>query len=153
MSSTSSTVSHVETPDLLTQPSVHGVQDITNDRWSGMLIWPRGESEVSASVQATDTVLDPCAHFLVEILPIDNLLVRLNRMLSTWPTHLRLEIIATGVHTLDIQALLFQHRAPVARIQCAPEMDNRDLDELINSLRERTSVRRSGSHPRLSLTD
>ena len=148
MPSTSSTASHVETPGFPT-----GVQDITNDRWSGRLIWSRGETDVSASVQATDTVSDPCAHFLVEILLVDDLLVRLNRMLSTWPTHLRLEIIATGLHTLGIQEWLLQHRAPVARIQCAPEMDNHDLGELINLLRERKSVRRSSCHPSLCLTD
>ena len=70
-----------------------------------------------------------------------------------WPRHLRLEITATGTHTLDIQAWLFRHRAPVARIQCAPDMDSHDFDELINSLREHKSVRRSGSHQVLSLTD
>ena len=118
-----------------------------------MLTWPRGESEVSASVQATDTVHDPCAHFFVEVLPVDDLLLPVNRMLSTWPPHLRLEIIATGVHTLGIQAWLLQHRAPVARIQCAPGMDNHDLGELINTLREHKSVGRSGSHPSMSLTN
>jgi hypothetical protein len=63
-----------------------------------------------------------------------------------WPTHLRLEIIATGMRTLDVQSWLLKHRAPVARIQCAPDMDNRDFGELVMSLRERQSVRCSGTH-------
>src|SRR5579863_1697668 len=68
MPHTSPTVSHVETPGLPTQTPVHGVQDMMNDRWSGMLIWSCGESDVRASVHVTDRVHDPCAHFLVEIL-------------------------------------------------------------------------------------
>jgi len=45
-----------------TQPPVHGVDDMANDQWSGMLSWSRGEADVSASVLATDRVRDPCAH-------------------------------------------------------------------------------------------
>jgi len=84
--------------------------------------------------------------FPLEILPVEYLLVRLNRMLSMWPTHLRLEIIATGLHPLDVQAWLLEHRAPVARIQCAPDTDSHDFGELITSLKERKSVRRSDIH-------
>ena len=67
-------------------------------------------------------------------------------MLSMWPTYLRLETIATGLRTLDIQAWLLENSAPVARIQCAPDTDSHDFDELIESLRERKSVRRRGIH-------
>lgn len=113
-----------------------------------MLIWSRGEEDVCASVQATDGVRDPCGTFLVEILLSENLLVRLNRGLSMWPPYLRLEIVATGMRTLDIQAWLLEHKAPVARIRCAPDsMDNHEFGELVASLRERKSVRRSsGPH-------
>lgn len=67
-------------------------------------------------------------------------------MLSMWPTHLRLEIIATGLRTLDVQAWLLEHRAPVARIQCEPDTDSHDFGELIELLRERKSVSRSDIH-------
>lgn len=107
-----------------------------------MAIWSRGGSDVSASVQATDGVHDPYAHPPLEILLVEYLLVRLNRMFSTWPTHLRLEIMETGMHTLDFHAWLVRHRCPVARIRCAPDTDNHDLDELNKSLRELGSVRR-----------
>ena len=91
--------------------------------------------------------------FPSEIVLVGYLLVRLNRMLSMWPTHLRLEIFAIGVHTLAMQAWILEHRAPVVRIQCAPDTDDHDFGELIKSLREHQSVRRSGLSPRLSLTD
>ena len=149
MSYTSPTVFHVETPAMPTQPPkkkrkqpVHGVQDVVDVQWSGMAIWSRRGSDVSASVQASDGVSDSYAHFPLEILLVEYLLVRLNRMFSTWPTHLRLEIMETGVHTPDFRAWLLRHQPPVARIKCAPDTDNHDFDELIKSLRELGSVRR-----------
>jgi len=121
MSYTSPTFFHVETPGSPTQLPVHGVQEAEDDRWSGMLFWSRGESDVCASVQATDGVRDPG--------------------LSMWPPYLRLEIVAAGIRTLDIQAWLLKHKASVARIQCAPDnMDNHEFGELVMSLRERKSV-------------
>ena len=73
-------------------------------------------------------------------------------MVSKWPTALRLEIIETGMSILKFQALIQDNKAAVARVQCRPEMDNHNLDELIETLRKGKCVSRHDSGQSLSLT-
>jgi len=49
-------VNAIDSP--IEQPPCEG-QDMMNDQWSGLLSWSGEESEVCASVQATDGVRDP----------------------------------------------------------------------------------------------
>jgi len=87
-----------------------------NGQWSGTLSWSGEESEVCASVQATDGVRSP--------------------QLSAWPPHLRLEVVETRMRTLDFQAWILRYRASVARMQCTAGMDEQGFGELIKSLRK-----------------
>jgi hypothetical protein len=103
-------------------------------RWSGKLIWSRGGSEVYATVQATDSIRDPCVHFLTGLLIVRNLLC-LCRGTSNWPAALQLGIVEAGISILDVQAWAQKYKTPVARVECLPGMDSHHFDELVEILR------------------
>ena|SRR5216683_2070959 len=148
LSYTSPTVSQVKASDSPTQSPPHEVQDVMDDQWSGVLFWSYGESDVCVSVVATDRIRNPCVYSPAELLLVEDL--RLYRRPSIWPTVLRLEIFEAGTSALDIQAWIHRHKAPLARIQCASEMDSQDFGELVESLREGKCVSRHDSRPSLS---
>ena len=81
--------------------------------------------------------------FILEPLLVEDL--GLCRQLSVWPSHLRLEIVATGIHALDFQAWILKHRASVVRIQCAADMGEQDFGKLVKSLRDDGRVSHHGS--------
>lgn len=56
-------------------------------------------------------------------------------MTSLWPENLRLDINPVGIGTIDIQKWIHTNHAPVSRIKCASEQDNRDFIDLVESLR------------------
>jgi hypothetical protein len=143
LSYTSPTVSQAKASDSPPQSPPHEVQDVMDDQWSGVLFWSYGESDVCASVVATDRIRNPCVYSPAELLLGEDL--SLYRRPSIWPTVLRLEIFEAGTSALDIQAWIHRHKAPLARIQCASEMHSQDFGELVRSLREGKCVSRHDS--------
>lgn len=135
---TSPTISQarVKAPDSPIELSPCEGQDMINDQWSGTLTWSGSgeESDVCASVQATDGVRNPWVYFILGPLLVEDL--SLCRQLSVWPSDLRLEIDGTRIHALDFQAWILRHRASVVRIQCAADMGEQDFGKLVKSLRE-----------------
>lgn len=61
-------------------------------------------------------------------------------MTWTWPPDLQLEFGGVDIRTVNIQSWLHKNHAPMTRIKCVPGMNNRNFDELVESLRIRGSV-------------
>jgi hypothetical protein len=130
--------------NLARQPPACEVQSTMDDKpvWLGNLIWSCGDSEVNARVQATDPIRDSCVHFFVGLFKLVGDLYNVFRRTSKWPATLRVEIVEAGMGSLDMQARIRKLKAPVARFQCPPGIDNQHFGGLIKTLRKDKCVSR-----------
>ncbi|KAH9999193.1 hypothetical protein BJV74DRAFT_883004 [Russula compacta] len=117
---TSPSVSSATTPDSPPNSPTHGTHNLIDDQWSGTMYWQLDGSNFDARVLATDLIRNP--------------------MTSMWPTALELEIVELGIFTLDFQAWMHKNEAAVARIKCAPETDNQNFKQLVESLKQSRSL-------------
>lgn len=114
--------------------------------------WQRADGiGLQAEVLIMDQIRNSYEHSLTDRFPTEKMPTSC-RMTSLWPTDLLLEIDVVGVDTVDIQKWMHKNKAPVARIKCASETDNRGFDDLLELLRSHRAVSLRESQPIHPLT-
>jgi hypothetical protein len=130
-------------PDAYVGATTAGEFDHESDyQWSGTFIWER--TNMALQVFMKEPLGDACAHFIAELLSIQDL--RPYRLAPTWPSVLSLNTTPYTLSTLELQRWMKENGAVIVRFGPASESDGHNFAHLAKYLRERKRVSLPCSH-------
>lgn len=116
----------------------------SDSHWSGTLEWPYTDPPFHAQVVTAEPMGNPCVHFLVEVLSVEDL--RPCRLASTWPKVLSLGTTSYKVPINELEKWMKEKKAVLVRFEPASKSGEHNFAQLVEWLRKRKCVSRRCSY-------